>query len=67
LFWPVEDTAEVMKRYEEFITDAPEEISGFFAFMAVPPVPLFPAELHMRTVCGVVWCSTAEAQATTTS
>lgn len=60
MFWPIEDTAEVMKRYEEFISDAPEEISGFFAFMVVPPVPLFPAELHMRTVCGVVWCSTAE-------
>jgi hypothetical protein len=25
----------------------------------VPPVALFPDELHMRTVCGVIWCSTA--------
>ncbi|HXN49572.1 MAG TPA: FAD-binding oxidoreductase [Bryobacteraceae bacterium] len=59
MFWAVEDAAEIMKRYEQFITDAPEEINGFFAFLMVPPVPLFPEELHMRTVCGVIWCSTA--------
>ncbi len=57
MFWPIEDAPEIMKRYEEFITNAPEEINGFFAFLTVPPVPLFPPELHMRTVCGVIWCS----------
>ena len=60
IFWPVEDAPEIMRRFEEFITDAPEEINGFFAFLVVPPVPLFPAELHMRTVCGIVWCSRAD-------
>jgi len=64
MFWALEDAAEVMKRYEQFITDAPEEINGFFAFLTVPPVPLFPPELHMRTVCGVVWCSTADPKRT---
>jgi FAD/FMN-containing dehydrogenase len=64
IFWPVEDAPEVMRRFEEFITDAPEEINGFFAFLVVPPVPLFPPELHMRTVCGVVWCSRADATRT---
>ena len=57
-FYAVEDAPAVMRRYEQFITNAPEEINGFFAFLIVPPVPLFPAELHMRTVCGVIWCST---------
>jgi hypothetical protein len=57
MFWAMEDAPEIMKRYEEFITNAPEEINGFFAFMTVPPVDLFPAELHMRTVCAVLWCS----------
>lgn len=64
IFWPIEDAPEVMRRYEEFITDAPEEINGFFAFLVVPPVPLFPPELHMRNVCGVVWCSRADAKRT---
>jgi FAD/FMN-containing dehydrogenase len=64
IFWPVEAAPEVLRRYEDFITDAPEEISGFFAFLTVPPVPLFPEALHMRTVCGVVWCSRADAPRT---
>ncbi len=64
IFWPVEDAPEVMRRFDEFITGAPEEINGFFAFLVVPPVPLFPQELHLRTVCGVVWCSRADAKRT---
>ena len=57
MFWAIEDAPAVMRLYEEFITTAPEELNGFFAFLVVPPVPLFPEELHMRTVCGVIWCS----------
>jgi FAD/FMN-containing dehydrogenase len=60
MFWSLEDAPEVMRSYEQFITDASQEISGFLAFLNVPPVPLFPEALHMRTVCGVVWCSTAD-------
>jgi FAD/FMN-containing dehydrogenase len=58
MFWALEDAPAVMRAYEQFITTAPEEINGFFAFLIVPPVPLFPEALHMRPVCGVVWCST---------
>jgi hypothetical protein len=64
MFWAVEDAPEIMRRYEQFITAAPEELNGFFAFLVVPPVPLFPTELHMRTVCGVIWCSTADQEQT---
>ena len=41
-FWPLDQAPQVMKAYREFITQAPEDISGFFAFLTVPPVPLFP-------------------------
>ncbi|MBZ5516440.1 MAG: FAD-binding oxidoreductase, partial [Acidobacteriia bacterium] len=58
-FWPVDQTPQVMKAYREFITQAPEDVSGFFAFLHVPPVPLFPAHLHNQKVCAVIWCSTA--------
>ena len=58
-FWPLDQTPEVMKAYREFITHAPEDISGFFAFLTVPPVPLFPADLHGMKVCAIIWCSTA--------
>jgi hypothetical protein len=54
-FWPIEQTVEVMKWWSEFIPNAPREVNGFFAMLTVPPVDLFPAELHMRKVCGVIW------------
>jgi hypothetical protein len=55
-FWPVEQGAEVLSAYREFLPSAPRELSGFFAFHTVPPGPPFPEEIHMRKVCGVVWC-----------
>jgi FAD/FMN-containing dehydrogenase len=58
-FWPLEQTPQVLRAYQEFILQAPADLSGFFAFLTVPPVPLFPVELHGRQVCAVIWCSTA--------
>ena len=58
-FWPIEQTPEVMKAYQEFILQAPVDVSGFLAFLTVPPVPLFPPELHLKQVCAIIWCSTA--------
>jgi FAD/FMN-containing dehydrogenase len=62
-FWPIEATAEVMAWYREFIVKAPPELSGFFATMTIPPAPMFPAELHMKQVCAVVWCHSGETAA----
>ncbi len=61
-FWPVDQTPEVLKAYREFILQAPEDVSGFFAFLTVPPVPLFPAHLHNQKMCAIIWCSTASAE-----
>jgi hypothetical protein len=49
---------EVMKWYREFIKNAPDDISGFFAFLVVPPVPPFPGHLHNKKMCGIVWTCT---------
>ncbi len=56
MLWDLERAPEVMAFYRDFIRDAPEEINGFFAFLNVPPGPPFPAPLHNRTMCGIVWC-----------
>jgi FAD/FMN-containing dehydrogenase len=55
-FWPIELGAEVLSLYREFLPAAPRELNGFFAFHTVPPAPPFPEAIHMRKVCGVVWC-----------
>jgi FAD/FMN-containing dehydrogenase len=60
-FWPLEQTAEVMKAYRDFILRAPEYINGFFAFLTIPPAPMFPEHLHLKKVCGVMWACTGSA------
>jgi hypothetical protein len=55
-FWPIEQSAEVLSVYRDFIGGAPRELNGFFAYLSVPPGPPFPEELHLRKVCAVVWC-----------
>jgi hypothetical protein len=55
-FWELDDAAEVMRAYREFLPQAPEELNGFFAFLTVPPAPPFPDHLHGHKVCGVIWC-----------
>jgi hypothetical protein len=54
--WSMEHAAEVLSVYRDFLPAAPRELNGFFAFCSVPPGPPFPEELHLRKVCGVVWC-----------
>ena len=54
-FWPVELGAEVLSVYREFLPTAPRDLYGFFAFATVPPGDPFPAEIHLREVCGIVW------------
>jgi hypothetical protein len=60
--WPLEEAADVLHAYQQFIIDAPEEVSGFFAFLVVPPAPIFPEHLHFKNVCGIVWCCTGSAE-----
>ncbi|WP_345658746.1 FAD-binding oxidoreductase [Streptomyces siamensis] len=55
-FWPVDMGAEVLTAYRDFLPHAPRELGGFFLFASVPPAPPFPEELHLRKVCGVMWC-----------
>jgi FAD/FMN-containing dehydrogenase len=54
--YPLEDSAEVLRWFSKFIVKAPSELNGFFAFLTVPPGPPFPEHLHLKKMCGVVWC-----------
>ena len=55
-FWSLEDGAEVLSAYRDFILQAPRELNGFFLYGSVPPGDPFPEELHLRQVSGIVWC-----------
>ena len=55
ILYELNEAAEVMKWYRQFITSAPDELNGWFAFMTVPPAPPFPENLHLKKMCGVLW------------
>jgi hypothetical protein len=59
--WPLEATPDALRWYREFLPAAPEHVSGFFAFLTVPPAPIFPERLHLRKTCAVVWCCNGSA------
>ncbi len=56
MFWDLKRSKEILAFWREFMPKAPEELSGFFAFVTVPPVPPFPEKLHLKRVCAIVWC-----------
>jgi FAD/FMN-containing dehydrogenase len=55
VLYDIGDAAEVLTWYRDFLPSLPDEVSGFFAFLSIPPGPPFPEELHLRKVCAVVW------------
>jgi FAD/FMN-containing dehydrogenase len=59
-FWPIERVEEIMAWYDGFMHNASDELSGFIATMIVPESP-FPAELHNKQFCAIVWCYTGDA------
>ncbi len=56
MLWHLDQAADILKWYRKFIVQAPEEITGFFAYLVVPPAPPFPEALHLKKMCAIVWC-----------
>lgn len=56
MLWPLDEAAERMRFFRDFIPNAPDDLTGFFAFLTVPPAPPFPEHLHNQKMCGIVWC-----------
>jgi FAD/FMN-containing dehydrogenase len=55
ILWHLDDAAAAMQVYDETLANGPDELNGVFAFLIVPPGPPFPEELHMKSMCGVIW------------
>jgi FAD/FMN-containing dehydrogenase len=58
IFWPLDQAQELLMFWRDFILNAPRDINGWFAFVTVPPVPLFPEQYHLQKMCAIVWCYT---------
>jgi UDP-N-acetylenolpyruvoylglucosamine reductase len=56
ILYEIEEAEEAMRWYCDYIRKkAPNDLSGFFAFLTIPPDPMFPEHLHMKIMCGVIW------------
>jgi FAD/FMN-containing dehydrogenase len=62
ILYRLEQAAEAMRLYRDFMRTAPREISAFFAFLIVPPGPPFPEPLHGKTVCAIMCTCLGEAE-----
>src|SRR5260370_15121677 len=56
MLWPIEQAADLLKFWRDFILNAPEEINGWVGFVTVPPPPPFPEHFHLKK-CAVILCS----------
>jgi FAD/FMN-containing dehydrogenase len=50
IFYNVEDAGALLKMFNEFIEDAPEQFGGFPAFQIAPPLPFIPEDRHGDTL-----------------
>src|ERR671916_2532424 len=56
IFWPMEESPNVLRFYREWIADAPDELMTIVVHRKAPPLPFVPRELHGKLVVGVVCC-----------
>jgi FAD/FMN-containing dehydrogenase len=60
ILYPLERARDALRLYRHYMSNAPEDMNAFFAFLIVPPGPPFPERLHGKTLCGVVCCYTGD-------
>lgn len=56
MFYELDEAADVLRFYRDFITDAPEELGVFPAFQIAPPLPFIPANRQGDTFIALVAC-----------
>jgi FAD/FMN-containing dehydrogenase len=56
MLYEVDDAPAVMRAYDEYIKDAPEQLGAFFGWQLAPPLPFIPENRHGDVFCAVVTC-----------
>jgi FAD/FMN-containing dehydrogenase len=56
VFWPMEQSPNVLRFYREWIAQAPDELMTIVIHRKAPPLPFVPPELHGKPIVGVVCC-----------
>ncbi|HTF49001.1 MAG TPA: FAD-binding oxidoreductase [Pseudonocardia sp.] len=53
-FYELDETANLLQFFREFIKDAPEAYGAFPAFQVAPPLPFIPEDRHGDTFCAAI-------------
>jgi FAD/FMN-containing dehydrogenase len=56
IFWPMEESAQVLRFYRDWITDVPDDLTTIVVHRLAPPLAVVPAELQGRPVISVGVC-----------
>ena len=56
IFWPIEDSPDVLRFYRDWIAEAPNELMTIVMHRKAPPLDFVPPELHGRLIVAVVCC-----------
>ena len=56
IFWPMEQSPEVLRFYRDWIAEAPDELMTIVIHRKAPPLAFVPPELHGKLIVGVVCC-----------
>jgi FAD/FMN-containing dehydrogenase len=56
IFWPMEESPNVLRYYRDWITDVPDELTTIVVHRKMPPLPVVPQELHGLPVVSVICC-----------
>jgi hypothetical protein len=56
VFWPIEESPEVLRFYRDWIAAAPDDLMTIVIHRKAPPLPFIPPELHGKPVVAVVCC-----------
>jgi FAD/FMN-containing dehydrogenase len=56
LLYEVGDAPAVMRAYDDYIQQAPEQLGAFFGWQIAPPLPFIPEDRHGDVFCVVVTC-----------
>jgi FAD/FMN-containing dehydrogenase len=56
IFWPMEESPNVLRFYRDWIAEAPDELMTIVTHRKAPPLPFVPPELHGKLIVGVTCC-----------
>jgi FAD/FMN-containing dehydrogenase len=63
VFWPTEDSPNVLRFYRDWIAAASEDLMTIVIHRKAPPLPFVPPELHGKPVVAVVCCYAGSVEA----